>query len=141
MNVNDFILDSDFSDVLIVGRSLGTGPASYHSSLLNGKNDLILISPFSSLLSLVRKHYPIYPVSLLLKKNFDNLGFLKNFSGKLLIISAENDEIISRNYSYEFFEKLGIEDSEFFIGYGEEHNSLMLNDLVLDKVRDFSRVG
>ena len=56
----------DENDIIIYGRSLGTGMATYMASVKNPKQ-LILETPYYSLVDIAKRRFPILPVSLFMK--------------------------------------------------------------------------
>lgn len=79
--------------IAVVGRSLGSGVASYLASQ-RPVEKLVLVTPFDSLAGVAQSHYPMAPVGWLLKDRYDSLRYLKNFTGPILIIRAEDDEVV-----------------------------------------------
>jgi len=79
--------------VSVIGRSLGSGVATYLSSTRN-IHKLILVTPFDSIQAIAQKQYPVFPIALLLRDKFDSLNRVKNISAKTLVLLAENDVII-----------------------------------------------
>lgn len=87
--IYDTLVASGFIDpkyTIIIGRSLGTGVASYLASK-RPSSGLVLITPFDSLESVAQEKYAIFPIPILLKHRFLSTSYLKNFHGRSLIIS------------------------------------------------------
>lgn len=82
-----------FRNISVVGRSLGSGVAVYLASVRKVEK-LILITPYDSIESVAKKHFPIFPVGLLLKDKFDSASRVKNVTAKTLILKAENDRTV-----------------------------------------------
>jgi len=79
--------------VSVIGRSLGTGVASYVAS----KRDitkLVLITPYDSIENIAKFRYPIFPISFILEDKFNSVGRVNTIKANTLIILAENDKII-----------------------------------------------
>lgn len=84
---------TDPRDIVAMGRSLGSGLAA----LLAAERDLqraILITPYDSVAEVAARHYPVFPVRLLLKHPFDSTSFAKRASAPALLLAAEHDTII-----------------------------------------------
>ena len=64
-------LDIEPHRVVAMGRSLGTGVATYLASQ-RPIAAVILVSPYDSLVSIAQRAYPFLPVRLLLKHRFDS---------------------------------------------------------------------
>jgi|GEM_PF-6662 len=80
-------------DIILLGRSLGTGVAvalAAHS----GAKGVILISPFLSLADAVHDHYPILAARLVMHNQFDSMGKIPAYEGPLLVIHGVADEVI-----------------------------------------------
>lgn len=84
-----------FSNISVVGRSLGSGVAVYLASVRK-VDKLILITPYDSIENVAKKHFPIFPIGLLLKDKFDSASRVKDVTAKTLILIAENDRTIPR---------------------------------------------
>ena len=65
----------DQKDVILFGRSMGTGPASYLGSVSNPAA-LILLSPYTSLRDAVKSLLGVIP-SMLVKDRFLNIEYIK----------------------------------------------------------------
>lgn len=90
--------DVEHGRILAFGRSLGSGVAVRLASErpLAG---IVLASPFDSLESVAKRHYPFAPVSLLLRHRFDSLDLARHIGVPMLCIVAERDSIIPAEHS------------------------------------------
>ncbi len=87
-------LKSKYSNISIMGRSLGSGVATYVAS----KRDidkLVLVTPFDSIENVAQDRFMIYPMSLLLEDKYNSIGRVKDIKAKTLVIISENDEVVS----------------------------------------------
>ena len=114
--------DIDNTRIVLIGRSLGTGVATYLAKMRPVKA-LILVSPYDSLASIGKHHYPLLPVNFLIRHRFDSLSRAPLISAPLLIITAADDTIIPLKYSKRLAEKWGGPHS-FKIIEGEDHNTI-----------------
>lgn len=78
--------------IMIVGRSLGSGVASFLASQRQA-DKLILITPFYSLENVAWSQYPYLPVSLLLRDKFESYKYVSKIKIPSLIIVAEWDQL------------------------------------------------
>ena len=80
-------------NIIIYGESLGTGVAT---EIAQNKNfaGVILESPFTSMIDLGKKHYPIFPVKLLLKDKYESEKKIKNLKSPLLVMHGKKDKIV-----------------------------------------------
>lgn len=79
--------------VSVVGRSLGSGVASYVASKRSVAK-LVLITPFDSLAAVGQSHYRWFPVSWLARDRYESVRYLPQYKGPLLVIRAGRDEVI-----------------------------------------------
>jgi uncharacterized protein len=83
------------SSVSAMGRSLGTGIATYLAS--QRKIDkLILVTPYDSIVNVAQEKYPIFPVGLLLEDRYESWRRAKVIQSNVLVMIAGMDEIIPR---------------------------------------------
>ncbi len=80
-------------NIIIYGESLGTGVAT---EIAQNKNfaGVILESPFTSMIDLGKKYYPIFPVKLLLKDKYESEKKIKNLKSPLLVMHGKKDKIV-----------------------------------------------
>jgi pimeloyl-ACP methyl ester carboxylesterase len=80
--------------VCIAAESIGCGPAAFLASHSKPPEKIVMILPFDTLANVATRHYPILPVHLLLRDNWDNVASLKQYRGQLELIAAKADSII-----------------------------------------------
>jgi uncharacterized protein len=90
--------DIEHARIVAFGRSLGSGVAVRLASErpLAG---VVLATPFDSLESVAKRHYPFAPVSLLLRHRFDSLDLAPRIGVPMLCIVAERDSIIPAEHA------------------------------------------
>ncbi len=88
-------------EVIIIGRSLGTGVATYVASKRDIKG-LILITPYDSIASIGQKMYPYFPVAFLSKYKFESIKYMLDVKAPVGLIEVENDDTIPKYH----FDKL-----------------------------------
>jgi len=98
--------DFDRSRVVLVGRSLGSGVATYLASR-RAVAGVVLISPYDSMTAIGQRHYPYLPVGLLLKHRFDSLARAPAIAAPLLVVVGERDDIIPPEHSRRLFDAWG----------------------------------
>ena len=79
--------------IAVVGRSLGSGIATYLASQ-RPVHRLVLVTPHDSVLALAQKHYPVYPVSLMLKDRYESVRYAADIDMPVLLLVAQNDTLI-----------------------------------------------
>jgi pimeloyl-ACP methyl ester carboxylesterase len=94
--------DIEPSRIVAFGRSLGSGVAVRLASErpLAG---VVLATPFDSLESVAKRHYPLAPVSLMLRHRFDSLALAPRIGVPMLCIVAERDSIIPAEHARRLF--------------------------------------
>lgn len=127
--------DIDNTRIVLIGRSLGTGVATYLAQMRPVKA-LILVSPYDSFISIGKHHYPLLPVNLLLRHRFDSLSRAPLISAPLLVITAADDTIIPLKHSKILAEKWGGPHS-FKIIEGEGHNTIHDNAEYWKTINEF----
>jgi esterase/lipase len=89
-------------DIVIMGRSMGTGPACYLASKYNPRA-VILLSPYTSLRRAAAHfvgnlHLDIYYIGSFISKlvidRFENIEIIKNVVCPILVIHGLKDEMI-----------------------------------------------
>ena len=77
----------------VVGRSLGSGVAIQLAARQTFAS-LQLITPYDSMLEVARKRFPLVPLSLLLRHQFNSLDHCKNVAARTQVLLAEHDDVV-----------------------------------------------
>ncbi|MBE7170322.1 MAG: alpha/beta fold hydrolase [Williamsia sp.] len=80
------------NSIVVLGYSLGTGPAAYLSAT-NHPKLLVLQAPYYSLTDMMRRRYPLIP-TFLLKYKFQTNEYLKDCKMPVVIFHGDRDEVI-----------------------------------------------
>jgi len=80
-------------DVVVVGRSLGTGVAVQLASQ-RPVSRLVLVTPFDSLAGLAARQFPYFPVRWLLRDRYDSGQYAPRVTAPTLLLAAQHDEIV-----------------------------------------------
>lgn len=91
-------LKARHDSIVVIGRSLGTGVATYLASQ-RPVSRLVLITPYDSVLAVAQRRYPIYPIPLLLEDRFDSTAYAPAVDAPTLMLIAENDRSIPRPHT------------------------------------------
>ena len=83
-------------NIVVLGRSIGSGPASYIASIRQ-PGALIMMSSFCSLKSVVKDH--VGSLHNILKERFDNLETIKKVTCPSFFIHGLQDKLISFQHS------------------------------------------
>lgn len=92
------MVKSKHRQMTIVGRSLGSGVASFLASERQADR-LILITPFYSLENVAWSQYPYLPVSLLLRDKFESFKYVPKINTPTLLVVAEWDQLTNMEAS------------------------------------------
>ena len=134
-NIHYYLENNSYHDNIVFGQSIGSGPASYHASLSN-ISKIILVSSFSSMLDLAKSKYLYYP-SFFIKEKYDNIEWLKNFKGEIIIIHGEKDKEISSKLSRKLFDNLSTKSKEYVIIPNYDHNNIWFSEFIYDTIYRF----
>ena len=91
-------LSERHTEIAVIGRSLGSGVATYLASRRE-VDRLILATPHDSVLAVAQSMYPVYPVSLLLKDRYESVSYAPGIQAPTLLVIAEHDRIIPHRHS------------------------------------------
>lgn len=80
-------------DVIVIGRSLGSGVAAYVASQ-RAVAKLILVTPYDSIERVAADRFPWAPISVLLKDKYESWRYAPKITAPTLIIAAANDTVI-----------------------------------------------
>ena len=108
--------------ISVIGRSLGSGVASYLASRKPVAR-LILITPFDSILRVAQAAYPVFPVRWLLKDRFESDKYAPLIKAPVLVLLAEHDAVIPSNSSRRLLQRLP-DSTQSYIFNNTGHNDL-----------------
>ncbi|MDM4767950.1 alpha/beta fold hydrolase [Pelomonas sp. SE-A7] len=117
---------------IIIGRSLGTALAAGLAAEVRPEQ-LILVSPFTRMVELMRLHFPLLPTPLL-RYPLDTAGSLQAWQGPLLLIHGDRDELIPPAQSESL--QAGQPQSRLVRIPGAGHNDLQAFPRYLEAVRE-----
>jgi len=90
-------------DLVVVGRSLGSGVATYVAANRPVRG-VVLITPFDSLQGVAKALYPLLPVGLLLKHPFRSDLLAPAIKSPVLMLVAADDSIVPARHAQRLFE-------------------------------------
>ncbi|MDD3463377.1 MAG: alpha/beta hydrolase [Sulfurospirillaceae bacterium] len=91
--------------VVLVGRSLGTGVATFVASKRQTQG-LVLITPYDSIASVAQRKYPIFPIASMIKHKFETIRYIGDVHAKIAVIEVENDKTIPVYHLKKLLEKM-----------------------------------
>ena len=92
--------------VAVMGRSLGSGVASYLAAQRQVAG-VILVSPYDSVENVAKDIYPFLPIGLMLRHRFDSLARAPGIKAPLLCLVASDDRVIPRPHSERLYAAWG----------------------------------
>lgn len=118
--------------IILYGKSLGTGIASYLASLQDCKG-LILETPYYSIPDIFRCYAPIYPVSRMITYKIPTHEYLANVKAPITIYHGTDDRVIPYRCAAKLKDLLKSQDQFITIQDGS-HNDLSKFSLFQQKL-------
>ena len=111
-------------EIVLFGKSLGSGVA-VELATKNSFKGLILESPFTSIASVARSHFPykFFPVNLLLIDKFDNAAKIQRVESPLLITHGTEDTIVDKKEGEKLYKQANM-PKELYLIEGADHNNI-----------------
>jgi uncharacterized protein len=108
--------------VVLLGESLGCGVAAAAAKDPPVKlGGIMLITPWDTLLSVAKDHFPWLPVRLFMRDTYDTIGNLRQYPGRIAIVGAERDDVVPIRHARTLFESLP-GDKKMYTIKGAGHN-------------------
>ncbi len=127
---------SKHSDISVLGRSLGSGVATYLASKREFEK-LVLITPYDSAQSMVQERFPMYPMMILLKDKYDSVTRAKDIRAKTLVLIAEKDSVITMKHSQKLIDAFPDSKVEVKIIKDAGHNTILRDDCYYHVLQKF----
>lgn len=124
----------DANNVIVIGRSIGTGVVTYLSSQRKTKAT-VLITPYENMIDVAFEKYPFVPISLLIKHRFESDKYAPTISSPMLALISKNDQVIPKHHAYKLVEAWKGKTEALEVN--ENHNSIMNNEEVWKKIEGF----
>lgn len=115
------------NSIVIYGKSLGTGIASYLAAKYPCK-ELVLETPYSSLQEVVANYLFFMPTQLLTKYNLGTTEYLDRINTPITILHGNNDELIPLSNAAHLLKFMKPKDA-FYVFEKGKHNTLSQFDL------------
>lgn len=124
----------DSTQIIVMGRSIGTGVATYLSSERTTKATL-LITPYESMIDVASAKYPFVPIGWLIKHPFKSKEYAKEIESPMFSVIAKNDQVIPTIHAYRLIEQW--KGKTNFIELNEDHGSIMKNEMTWQSMYQF----
>lgn len=85
--------ETDKDSIIIYGKSIGTGIASFLASERESKH-LILETPYYSIDALAKHYFPVYPVIPMTRYSFPVYQYLKKVKSGITVFHGTNDGVV-----------------------------------------------
>jgi len=110
-------------DIVVVGRSLGSGVATYVASQ-RLVSRLVLVTPFDSIAAVALSAYWFVPVRWLLLDKYESVQYAPSVAAPTLIVAAGQDEQLPPRHAAELLRyfRAGVATMEVIAGAG--HNDI-----------------
>ena len=124
-------------DIIIWGRSLGAAIAAHRAAKEDPVKGVILESTFTSVPDLGKKFYPLLPVHILSRYQYDVKKSIAAIHSPVLIMHSRDDEIIPFAHGERLFELAN--QPKYFVELSGGHNDYVyLNyDRYINKLQQF----
>lgn len=124
---------SDSTAIIMYGKSLGTGIASYCAKFYK-PSLLILETPYYSIESVFKYYAPIYPVSLMCNFIFPTHQFLRDVKCKIVAFHGTDDGVIPYSNAIRLKNTLKRQD-EFITIKNASHNNIYQTAVYQKKIK------
>jgi hypothetical protein len=114
----------DENDITVYGRSLGTTFATFVASKNNPKQ-LILESPYYSIVDIAKNRFPFIPVTQFMNYEFPTYKFIKKTHCKITIIHGTSDKVVPFSSGEKLFQAAIKPNTRFISVEGAGHNNLI----------------
>ena len=91
----DHINQTPNINITIIGRSLGSGIATYLATE-RAVDKMILITPYDSIRNIAESMFPVFPIAWMLKDQYDSKSRADKITSPTLVVMAKNDTVIPR---------------------------------------------
>jgi len=91
-------IPGDRNETIIVGESIGSGPASHLAHRVNAKK-LIIIAGFTSIKDMIPHVMPVLSIFKFFVNDFPTYEYLQKFEGFTLILHSKDDDIIPYDHA------------------------------------------
>jgi len=121
-------------NLILYGESLGTAVA-IETAQNKDLAGIILESPFTSMVELAQKYYPVLPVKFLLKDKYETIKKLPNINSPLLVLHGKLDDIVPFSMGKKLFEKANEPKFKYFID--DDDHMLRYDQKLLNEIKKF----
>ena len=124
------------AEISVVGRSLGSGVATYVASM-RAIHRLVLVTPFDSLVDVARGQMRFFPVRLLLRDRFESAARAPTIRIPTLLVVAGDDRVIARERSEALAAAFTAAPVRTVLIEGAGHNDIDARPQYLESIAEF----
>jgi len=124
----------DANNVIIMGRSIGTGVATFVSSQRK-VNATVLITPYESIIDVAQEKYPFVPIGLFIKHPFKSKEYATTITSPVLALIAKKDDVIPPHHAYNLVKAWKGRTEALEVN--EDHSTIMKNEDVWKRIEGF----
>jgi fermentation-respiration switch protein FrsA (DUF1100 family) len=121
-------------NLILYGESLGSAVA-IETAQNKDLAGIILESPFTSMVELAQKYYPVLPVKYLLKDKYETIKKLPNINSPLLVLHGKLDNIVPFSMGKKLFEKANEPKFKYFID--NDDHMMRYDQKLLGEIKKF----
>lgn len=125
----------DANKVIVIGRSIGTGVATYLSSQRKTRAT-ILITPYENMIEVAFEKYPFVPIGLLINHRFESDIYAPKIVTPMLALISANDQVIPKHHAYTLIKAW--KGNTSVLEVDEDHNSIMNNEDVWKRINVYA---
>lgn len=119
------MLRTRHSDIIIMGRSLGTGIATRLAARADGAlQHLILVTPYDSMQAVAAHHYPWLPVKWLLRDSYQSVQYAPQVKAPCLIFAAGQDQVVPPVHAQKLWQAFGRGQARMVMVEGTDHQNI-----------------
>lgn len=130
----------DESVITLYGRSLGTGIATRVASE-NQPFQLILETPFYSLLDLGKSRFPYLPVQWFLKYPLKTYEYISEVRCPIAFFHGTDDTVVPYNSGLRLFNSVDVDKNSFYTIKGGQHNNLREFQVYRDGIQEIFSIN
>ncbi len=117
------LVSKSHPDALVIGRSLGSGIATFLASQKKVER-LVLVTPYGSILGVAEKQFSWLPIKFLLKDRFESTLYAPRIQANTVVLIAQSDSVIPRWSTDELVNALPKSLVSIAVLEGTDHNSI-----------------
>ena len=116
-------VSTEHPNVVLIGRSLGSGIA-VHLASLRPVARLVLVTPYDSLVEMAAKQFPYLPIRWILLDKYESWKYAAQVTAPTLIVAAERDKVIPRTSTEALYARFHTGVAALRVVAGASHNTI-----------------